>query len=144
MDLQSVGGQINITPTKTEQYLKVQKLLQRYIDAKFCLWSSASKKINYELTLIQVKDEMLNPLNLTTTDTDTQEARKALYKLKLLRHQVSNPIVKGERIDTSIRNKYRILWKKNYEIEEQHGDIDEKHYKVVKFFKKTDTIGLLT
>lgn len=140
MDLMSVGGQISITPTSAETNSKFQKLLQRYIDAKFCLWSSASKKINYEITLVQIKDEQLNPLNLVTTDVDTQNVRKAFYKLKMLRHQVSNPIVKGERIDTSIKNKYRVLWRKSYQIEEQHGDVDEKHYKVVKFFKKTDVI----
>lgn len=119
--------------------IKYPKALQRYIDARFMLWASNKKRLRFEISLVQIKHVDLEPI-LTEADVTRRQAKILFYKYHFLRHQVSNPLTRNENYTKNLRNKYRILWTRKYNIDEKLSDRDESFHKVVKFFKKTDRI----
>lgn len=82
----------------------------------------------------------MRPSTTAVTDVTIQNKRKLLFRIKMLRDQLTNPIIKSEPIGHNLRGKYKVLWSKDYGMDELLNDRDEHHYQEVKIFKKIDQI----
>lgn len=128
-----------------------KKALLRYVDLRFMLWQQASKDIKFNMYLVKVFDEDLDPQKGIVLDgnednwTDEQKIlvkkRRLLWYYHFLRATTSSPLIENQEgyLDP-IKGKFKILWKKSYKIDELHGNLEEKHYQQVRFFKRYDEI----
>lgn len=118
-----------------------KRILCRYIKANLLLRQHASKDAKFKVYLLKILHEDLDPQNITETDADRQDMKKLLYYNHFLRQQIANPILENmENITSDIASKFKILWEKEYHIQEQHADLDEAHYQEVKIFKRMDKL----
>lgn len=138
-DIEFMGATGNITQSPSTQ--QVSSLLQRYVDARLLLWSSSARKTYFKVSLVKLFDKDLDPESLTTTtDVNIQKKRALFYYYKNVRSQISNPIISNEVYGNQLKGKYKVLWSKEYGIDELLNDRDEHHYKEVRIFKKLDEI----
>lgn len=136
VEFMGAKGSLSASPTSQE----VTQLLHRYVDARFLLWSDDLRKTVFRIQLIKIFDEDLNPTDITVTDVDIQKKRKLFYYYKSLRSQLTSPIIKNEVYGSQLKGKYKIIWTKDYGIDEKLNDRDEHHYQEVRLFRKTDDI----
>lgn len=138
LDVEFMGakGCISASPTSQE----ITKLLHRYVDARFLFWSDSLRKTNFRVQLVKIFDEDLSPTDVTITDVNIQKKRKLFYFYKTLRSQLTNPIIKNEVTGSQLKGKYKVIWSKDYGIDELLNDRDEHHYQEVRLFRKTDDI----
>lgn len=133
----------SVPTTSGQGSLIYNQLLQRYIEISLCLRSSPLKRLKYTVMLVKFKDAELAPTHVAVTDLTQQENRRIFYEQVLLRAGLTNPIEANTRsyYNQAVRQKYKILWKKDYHIDEAGvNGRDEHHWKTVKIFRKTDKI----
>lgn len=118
------------------------KMLHRYTDLRLLLWQNSAKDVKFTCYLVKFNDSTLDPLiNTTVSSTEDKDLRKQFYYYHLTRAQTSNPLIQDhENFTQGIKGKFKILWEKNYTIQEKHGQMEEAHYEQVKFFRKWDQI----
>ena len=142
----STGNTVN--EADTVQY---KKMLLRYVDLRLMLWQNEVKNVSYKCYLVRIFDEDLSPLNdfnfpnpdsnLTAEQEIQVKKRRLFYYYHLLRAQLSSPLIETqESFLKPIKGKFKILWEKEYHIEEQHGQLETAKYQQVKFFKRFDEI----
>ena len=131
--------------------IQLKKMLLRYVDLRLMLWQNASKDVKFKCYLVKLYDEELSPLVDYPYSTDQgswtneqhriAQKRRLLWYYHFLRAQTSSPLIETqEGFLKPIKGKYKILWEKEYHIQELHGNMEEKHYQQVNFFKRFDKI----
>ena len=144
------GGQSGnaVNEATTAQF---KKALLRYVDLRLMFWQNSSKDVKFKCYLVKFFDDELSPLNYndfprplsnyTTEQTRIAKKRRLFYYYHLLRAQTSSPLIETqEGFLKPIKDKFKILWEKEYIIHELHGDLEEKHYQQVNFFKRFDEV----
>lgn len=122
---------------------KRKSLLHRYSQVKLLLWQEQARDVHFNVKLVQFRDDALNPYetNLVTTDTEVQDKRKMFFKFLQLRSILSNPLIKNtENLSRDIKKCYRIIWNKDYHLQEQSADFDQSSYKLINIFRKFDQV----
>lgn len=129
-------GAISASPATQE----LQSTLLRYNNIKLLFWSSPARKTTFRCSIVKIFDEDFIPSTTAITDVNIQNKVSLFYDWKMLRSLTSNPIVANENIGKQLKGKVKILWSKDYQIDELLNDRDEHHYKEVKIFRKEDKI----
>lgn len=133
-DIQYLGSTGNTVQDGSA--IKFRKLLCNYHDIKIMLWGEADRKTRFEIMLVKLSDIEFDPaLEPIVTDVSTQNKRILLFKALLLRKMITNPIIGGEVIGTSIRREMKILWRKEYNLRETLSTEDQAQHKIVKIFR---------
>jgi hypothetical protein len=122
--------------------LTTAKAIQNYTDIRLCLWGEADRKTQYKISLVRLLDTRLDPnIDLTTSDAPTQELRQAIFGHYFTRAQMSNPVIRGERVLSAQQKKsFKVLWSKTYTLRETLSTEDEAQYRLVKIFRKMNSI----
>ncbi len=119
----------------------IKKCIVNYFKCNLLLRQHLSKDAKFKVYLVKILHEDLDPLNITETNSDRQNMKMMFYYNHFLRQQIANPIL--ENMEThleDIRSKFKILWEKEYHINEQSSDYSEANYKEVKIFRRLDKI----
>jgi len=140
-NVEHIGASGNLASDQKVSTLEFSKAIVRYINVRLLLWQSANKDVKFQVKLVKILDESLNPNTLSETNTDYQNKKKLFYMYHCLRHQLSNPLLEDfENYLRDIRPFFKILWEKTYHIQERSADYEEHHYQEVTFFKQLDRI----
>lgn len=138
MEFAGMKGNVKVVPGADCEF---STLLHRYTDLKLLLWQNTAKDVKFQIRLVVIKDETLNPLNITEANADYQKIKRQFYYYHLLRHQLSNPILENtENYLQEIKSRFKIIWSKEYNIAERHGQIEQSHYQQIKIFRKFDRL----
>jgi len=138
----------NYTKTATTGYAAVPTpndeehrfMLHRYSNIKMVLWGREAFQTTYNIKLLRLMDSDLDPFeNDTITDTTKQYTREAFYSSMMKQH-VSNPIATSKHHLSSFKNKFKIVWEKNYTIREKLSTEDQMKFKIVKIFRQHDRL----
>ena len=131
-------GNIDTDPPSTVEF---SKLLHNYTEIKMLIWQNQDKDVKFNVYLLKIYDEDMNPNNLTTTSSDAQNKRTQLFYYHMLRHQLTNPILENTETHLKdIKGKFKILWKKEYHIQERSADHSQNFYKQINFFRRYNDI----
>jgi len=143
-EVKHLGTSGNVSNNADPKDLKYRRLLHRYTQIKLLLWQNPKRDSTYKIQLIQIKDPDLNP-QITGFSTNlgqvVKDKRTMFWKYLQLRSLMSNPIISGtENLTKGIKGGYKVIWSKQYHLEERHNDYDENSYKQVNIFRRFDKV----
>lgn len=138
-----LGSTGNIDNGSVGDTTQNRQLLHNYSLIKLLLWQSSASDAHFNIKLVRFSDSDLDPLQTgeTSTNASVRNKRRLFYKYLLLRGITTNPLITStENFTRDIKNCYKVLWNKDYHIDEQSSTKEQAHYREVKIFRKFNQI----
>lgn len=139
---QNAGPSQTLVPSTSDGsgYNPAQSLnrtLMEYYNCKLELFGRPAHKTKYNIALLQFTDSELSP----SVSSSSAAAKFNQCWLHWVRPYVTNSIMpRDSRVMSDLKGKFKILWQKDYTINEQKSYNDELPRRVVTIYKKLNKL----